>query len=500
MHRSNKKSGFILILFLSFSLIDPLLAGKDKEKELLEEHSNHTHSIKSPRERGIEDLVSLGKQFSPLSEIAELLIECLKHLPAFIIGPTLQPIKSDALITPQLNQISKVKNKLEKRFNRISPHVGPKDLRVLAAKGALPLKGIKSQTREGMRFIDWGIDWNFRYTSLFHDLPNPLPAPKPKDKIAIVGAGPAGLHMAYLLKEGRFKKRFKKITIFEKSDRPAGKSYTLEKDDGVPQEMGTCYTVFHKYDELRRITKDNLDFKEVPVPPRRIYKNFFNKEKKPMSQEDYILSIILDSQIFKIKALARIQLFVDMLKYEALHFWIFSYQKDEIIRKTKKTFKQFLKENNLLSLVPLFTLANTIQGYGFLDKIPAYYGLWWNSPGEINSFIVAGLDPTGKRQPASLLRHGFENVFRELSKKLEEQGVHFKYDFDIKSITRDNTVSIKGLHKGSPEQHQFDFLILTTNLKDSLDYLEDATEREKRIFEAISNQSNLITTLYLSDV
>ena len=64
-----------------------------------------------------------------------------------------------------------------------------------------------------------------------------IPGPKSyNNKIGIVGAGPAGIHMALLLKQ----KGFKNIEILESSDRIGGKSYTI-MHRGVPHEMGTCY-------------------------------------------------------------------------------------------------------------------------------------------------------------------------------------------------------------------------------------------------------------------
>ena len=64
-----------------------------------------------------------------------------------------------------------------------------------------------------------------------------IPGPKSySDKIGIVGAGPAGIHMALLLKQ----KGFKSVEVLESSDRIGGKSYTIMHRD-VPHEMGTCY-------------------------------------------------------------------------------------------------------------------------------------------------------------------------------------------------------------------------------------------------------------------
>ena len=68
-------------------------------------------------------------------------------------------------------------------------------------------------------------------------LNDPIPGPKSyNDKIGIVGAGPAGIHMALLLKQ----KGFKSVEVLESSDRIGGKSYTIMHRN-VPHEMGTCY-------------------------------------------------------------------------------------------------------------------------------------------------------------------------------------------------------------------------------------------------------------------
>ena len=68
-------------------------------------------------------------------------------------------------------------------------------------------------------------------------LNDPIPGPKSyDDKIGIVGAGPAGIHMALLLKQ----KGFKSVEVLESSDRIGGKSYTVMHRN-VLHEMGTCY-------------------------------------------------------------------------------------------------------------------------------------------------------------------------------------------------------------------------------------------------------------------
>ena len=75
--------------------------------------------------------------------------------------------------------------------------------------------------------------------------PRPTPRPLPfkitgprrlRDRIAIIGAGPSGIHMALALKE----KGFRNVKILEKEKYLGGKSWTINYR-GAPQEMGTVY-------------------------------------------------------------------------------------------------------------------------------------------------------------------------------------------------------------------------------------------------------------------
>ena len=64
-----------------------------------------------------------------------------------------------------------------------------------------------------------------------------IPGPRSyNDRIVVVGAGSAGIHMALLLKQ----KGFNYVEILESSGRIGGKSYTIMHRD-VPHEMGTCF-------------------------------------------------------------------------------------------------------------------------------------------------------------------------------------------------------------------------------------------------------------------
>ena len=219
------------------------------------------------------------------------------------------------------------------------------------------------------------------------------------DRIGIVGAGAAGIHMAYLLKG----KGFKHITIFEKSDRIGGKSKTINYR-GVPQEMGTSYLT-SDYEEnvielVRKFTSDSL----LDLPSPSIWLDRF-----PLQPIAYSSYIILESmKNFKTNniTIAVNSLIRAIGKYKALHQQLFGTYKGELMSKPnatvlyaiRGTFLEFLKRNDLQSLEPLFLASYAIQGYGALDEAAALYGLLWNTPKIMNSLLarVKGSKSAGK--------------------------------------------------------------------------------------------------------
>jgi len=86
--------------------------------------------------------------------------------------------------------------------------------------------------------------WSYFLAVLVHgvtvsayQLPYKIPGPRDlNDKIAIIGAGPAGIHMALLLKE----KGFTNVQVLEKTSRLGGKSQSIEYR-GTVHDIGTVY-------------------------------------------------------------------------------------------------------------------------------------------------------------------------------------------------------------------------------------------------------------------
>ena len=74
--------------------------------------------------------------------------------------------------------------------------------------------------------------------------------PNPNEKVCIVGAGPAGIHMALSLKD----KGYQNIKMFEKTGRHGGKSYDTIID-GVYRPQGTIYLTADYVDNVMALAE-----------------------------------------------------------------------------------------------------------------------------------------------------------------------------------------------------------------------------------------------------
>ena len=97
---------------------------------------------------------------------------------------------------------------------------------------------------------------------LGHSFPK-ITGPKPYEDVCIVGAGPAGIHMGLSLKN----KGYKKIRIFEKSNRMGGKSYDVQLE-GSYRAQGTIFLSTDYRENLVKLAKtyDVGDLHEYPPP------------------------------------------------------------------------------------------------------------------------------------------------------------------------------------------------------------------------------------------
>ena len=59
----------------------------------------------------------------------------------------------------------------------------------------------------------------------------------------------------------------------------------------------------------------------------------------------------------------------------------------EMLEQIDMTFLELLQQNGLDALVGLLKIVQAAQGYGYLEDIPAYYGLCWITPELLNGLV-----------------------------------------------------------------------------------------------------------------
>eukprot|EP01083_Nonionella_stella_P037990 103503_1 len=339
--------------------------------------------------------------------------------------------------------------------------------------------------------------------------------PKPKqwirDKnsnVVVIGAGPAGIHMASLLS----KAGYQNVQILEKTNRIGGKSWTINsKTSNSPQEMGTCFTsnVGGFFDEIYKLFDEyDPENKMIDLPNAD---KLVIKENGDLEQfDDYLYKKIEDKAVhewlhfFPAKLTSAIPFIVAAKRYCKTHEEIFDeYDFSALPKpKTKEQLKlidmsllKFLNKNELDAMIPMFLFLYTMFGYGALDYIPAYYGLWWFKPKQVRA-IIELKNIIDKKPTSRITSKGFQSLWTSISHKCN---LNIKYNVSVIKIdrkldTKDGKINIKySVDDDGDHECQCDVLFVACDAKDSLKFL-DATDEESKIFGSI-NHCTLSTAL-----
>jgi hypothetical protein len=250
----------------------------------------------------------------------------------------------------------------------------------------------------------------------------------PADKgapIVIVGAGVSGLLYANYLSS----LQYTNVTLLEKSDRYGGKTHSLQYvPDGVKTttcELGTCY-MDPAYDEmveaLSEFTELNERYQIANGPLRGVV--YHNRTVRVVSFSDYGLMRACEylHVPFNEKGIGKAmeKLAEAVLIYIGIRYEIFR-DEEAIMPLTQpagdphgifsKTLAQFLDDNKMGVFKGYFDYVYEVQGYGALEKIPAYYGLVWITP------KIAW--PWGPTAGETGWKNGWEDVWVQMVKKLD---------------------------------------------------------------------------------
>lgn len=293
--------------------------------------------------------------------------------------------------------------------------------------------------------------------------PSTIPSPRSvNDKIAIVGAGPAGIHMAYLLK----KNGFKNINVYEKSGRIGGKSLTVTHRNTL-HEMGTCYTNPDYKNNAIALAKEYGLWEPVDIPSANVWLDPMKRPLTPTAYSTYVIGEIMKILRTTNKSRAQTELFKAMIGYCELHRKMFGKYKGDLMRQPYQqtmstlqcSFETFLMRNNLQVLKPVFIAAHTIQGYGHLNEISALYGLMWNTPSYVQALAGKLIN---KSYGLNMIRGGFQNLWTTIA---ERENITVFLNTSVTKVKRyRNKVRIYTYRKREWCCKEFDFLIWTPSV------------------------------------
>ena len=325
-------------------------------------------------------------------------------------------------------------------------------------------------------------------------------------RIAVIGAGPAGVHMASQLK----RRGYRDVTVLEKTGRIGGKAYT-RVIDGIPYELGTCF-LHNGYHRINDLVKEYGLRKNIAPEGRAVFLDAATDDTASLEFGKFVDGAVyhgwqerrpqwkwLPESLVKTSLLEAIwhydRLYKRLFETSELPYAMPIRLSAEVLEQIDMTFLELLQQNGLDALVGLLKIAQAAQGYGYLEDIPAYYGLCWITPELLNGLVKQSI---GLTHITRMLPDGYQTLWRTIA---EKDALSIKLSTDIHGIERQTSpekVSIDYTDsEGVRQLEAYDFLILTMNLRDAL-ALMDADETESRLFGALKGFM-LTTTLYESD-
>lgn len=315
-------------------------------------------------------------------------------------------------------------------------------------------------------------------------------SPDPR-RVCIVGAGIAGVHMAWLLR----RRGFQSITVLERNDYVGGKVLTREAG-GILHEMGGCYTT-PAYLQVRQLLEDLDLYERVPVAGRTVVDD--DGSKLPFG--DWVARQFVTHLKGWRK---RLPLFLvgllvlrDIGRYNRLHRRIFGRYDGAFppqpaarsLQELRGSFLDFLHRNRLGTLIPVMRLFQSAQGYGYLDSVPAYYGLLWNNPRTMR-IVVEQLTGRARGSGADLTRAGMQNLVTVMAERAE---LDVRLGHEVVRIERGDQITV---HTRTPDgteaQQDYDLLFLACNARDALSWMAEPSDLEQRTFS--TQQSGVMTT------
>jgi hypothetical protein len=266
-------------------------------------------------------------------------------------------------------------------------------------------------------------------------------------RIAIIGAGPAGLSAAWFLS----KNNFHNVTVLEKLGRVGGlcKSITIK---GMSYDIGANYVTW-AYTETLKIAKE-LDAKTYKEKPYTSIEIKDGKARYRPLQEAVLFNPFTKEKV------GYLSFMIAALRYLWIRIKLMSViDRPDYLAKINYTthpelcvsFKDWLRKKNLDSLASLFEFPVTIMGYGQLRDIAAPYVLRYISLKTffpmvaprlpLIGWIIGFFFPWPRR-----FTMGFQRLWQKVAWR-----TNVRLNINIKKIRRSDVPDLSDISKESPK-------------------------------------------------
>jgi hypothetical protein len=337
----------------------------------------------------------------------------------------------------------------------------------------------------------------------------PEAAPTAGSTVLIVGAGPAGIHMASL-----HKKQGVNAVLLEKANRIGGKSYTIVDDVNVPHELGTCY-LHPEYHVPKQLLKEYGYQEQLKPGGPDGYSDIFLQATRAHAAghsdriDGWILGAVEEQVLGKDytlvpDALSILPFLQAIRRYQAAHRVALGKYRGTLPPKPSleqwalinMTFYDFLKANDCLAMVPLLLMGHVAQGYGQLETLPAFYGLMWFTADLCEAFVEATLHPETAEPMLTMLKGGWSKLWQRMA---QQDALDIRLGHTVHRIDRKpDVVTCSGVRAdGEAFTFEGSHIFLACPFAPMMSALQ-LSERERSIFEAL-RPFCLCTTLYEMD-
>ena len=339
--------------------------------------------------------------------------------------------------------------------------------------------------------------------------------PNNKDRVCIIGAGPAGISAAMYLE----KKGYTNYVIYEKQNKIGGKCWSPKlkvSHNGVEEEktfetgaiMGAItYHAVHEVEEFGGYYHKGPDFKPGEPNMRREFRSLDGKILHPFEPKvDFsvgkLLSLVkLKKQMKKLNKLMQTKYFgydcYGHLGISKGEYYGISKGVEGHCGATKENsfpnyikgvnpnlkdlmlpFSEFCKINGVEEVQRIWIAPFTSFGYGYFDEVPA-------------SLVMKYLDVTTALEFVNLRlwtwQEGTQEIYVRANAKLKNPAL---LEHEVVKVERPEGGKVKVTVKdksGKTKVEEFDKLLVTTPLDHFKDYA-DASQEEKDLFSKIIHE------------